>query len=148
MVIFSKIIYSSDGPERPLIMVNNKNIPSDNRFIKTENSTLNLQCSVDSNPASLVTWYRRGSLLKSTTANSLEHTLQNIQCADSGMYFCTASNGIASSMNISVQLVVQCMYYYSCLELSIFKLRSQLTKSLIFRRQDFITYGIPETRSR
>ncbi|ESO95971.1 hypothetical protein LOTGIDRAFT_174992 [Lottia gigantea] len=70
-----------------------------------EGSDVIFNCNVDSKPVSTVTW----SFSTSTDTNTGQQwTLTQAKCQDTGIYTCTANNGIGQSTTKSLPLNIRC----------------------------------------
>ena len=96
MIFIVHVCFFIDGPDEPSVFLN----PSKSSFYVGEDLTLS--CSADSNPPSKCTWTFQSTKhffgIKDIlcTKKSIGSTLmlQNVQINCSGIYTCTASNGL------------------------------------------------------
>lgn len=76
-----------------------------------ENRNISLECDVDANPLSNITWkfLKTGTVLNNTY-NSSNGILEipSIKCLDHGKYMVVAANGIGRSASKSTTIVVNC----------------------------------------
>ena len=94
--------------------------PSDLRLVIHKNSTVNesesanFQCSVDSNPASKITWTSTGSGKVLQTDHSVlqsNYTINRANCTQTGAYMCQATNtfnGVMGMVNKTIDFYVLC----------------------------------------
>ena len=74
-----------------------------------ELTNMTLRCEVDSNPGSTIKLLNNSQTLRQVTnSKHAEYTWSEAGCLDTGTYTCEANNGIKSTVNKSVQLVVRC----------------------------------------
>ncbi|ESO92690.1 hypothetical protein LOTGIDRAFT_175671 [Lottia gigantea] len=67
-------------------------------------------CNVDSKPVSTITW---SSSISTDTNTGQQWTLTQAKCQDTGIYTCTANNGIGQSTTKSLPLNIRCKYIFS-----------------------------------
>ncbi|KAE8300566.1 Sialoadhesin Sheep erythrocyte receptor [Larimichthys crocea] len=94
------LIVVADAPKLPSVSVS----PSAEIV---ENSSVNLTCSSDANPAANYTWYKKnGDPDPQPLSKEAELVFRSIQSSDSGEYYCTAENelGRRTSESISVNV--------------------------------------------
>ncbi|ESP03296.1 hypothetical protein LOTGIDRAFT_176393 [Lottia gigantea] len=75
-----------------------------------EGSDITLNCNVDSKPVSTVTW---SSSTSTDTNTGQQWTLTQAKCQDTGIYTCTANNGIGQSTTKSLPLNIRCKFMLS-----------------------------------
>lgn len=78
--------------------------------IVDEYSNTTITCSVDSNPISNISWYRENIEISTTHSadNKNELHFENTSCDDTGVYQCSASNGIGQIDTKDFKLNVLC----------------------------------------
>ncbi|ESO95974.1 hypothetical protein LOTGIDRAFT_239377 [Lottia gigantea] len=70
-----------------------------------EGSDVIFNCNVNSKPVSTITW---SSSTSTDTNNGQQWTLTQAKCQDTGIYICTANNGIGQSTTKSLPLNIRC----------------------------------------
>lgn len=99
-------VYSKDGPAIKSLKVLNGSTA-------LENSSVLLECEVESNPAPDIEWTFKNELLRdiSFTAGRSYYTIARATCFQTGIYSCTANNSIdeqAYNVRKEVELFVNC----------------------------------------
>ena len=71
-----------------------------------------VECAVSGNPEPTMVWSRRGSELPHGSHTSCPAasclTVSSVARADSGLYTCSADNGVGEAASANINLVVQC----------------------------------------
>ena len=80
--------------------------PTDQRIIETD--TAIFHCNATGNPAPNITWTKDGKTVSTGDTLSFQSNRN-----DSGIYWCSAENGLNSTVNASVTLDVQCTFIIS-----------------------------------
>ncbi|ESO97185.1 hypothetical protein LOTGIDRAFT_239176 [Lottia gigantea] len=75
-----------------------------------EGSDITLNCNVDSKPVSTITW---SSSTSTNTYIGQQWALTQAKCQDTGIYTCTANNGIGQSTTKSLPLNIRCKFILS-----------------------------------
>ena len=75
--------------------------PSDQTL--TENKKVTLRCTAVGNPSPKITWLKDRVILAEEETLSFE-----VSRVQSGVYWCSADNGLSAAVNASAELNVQC----------------------------------------
>uniref|UniRef100_A0A3B4T9U0 B-cell receptor CD22 n=1 Tax=Seriola dumerili TaxID=41447 RepID=A0A3B4T9U0_SERDU len=89
-------LYPADAPKVSVLMNPSGDVMKD--------SSVNLTCSIDANPAAKYTWYKEKQLLLS---GEPQLVFTSVQSSDSGEYYCTAENELGKTTSEHVSLKVK-----------------------------------------
>lgn len=82
--------------------------PSDGKFVVRKGSTITLECEAKGNPTPEITWQRANNLLPSgdKTLNGNSVVIQDVSRHHSGIYMCSANNGVGAPAMAEIDLKV------------------------------------------
>ncbi|XP_073511868.1 Schwann cell myelin protein-like isoform X2 [Phyllobates terribilis] len=81
----------------PDVIITMKGGVRDNAFIVKEGESAQINCTVDSNPISNITWFVENEKKEPIHGQWLIYNLTNISLSDAGKYSCTGKNNLGSS---------------------------------------------------
>ncbi|XP_077112433.1 sialic acid-binding Ig-like lectin 13 [Ranitomeya variabilis] len=81
----------------PIVIITTRGGVKDNTFIVKEGDSVQINCTVDSNPIAEITWLVENEKKEESNGQWLIYNLTNISPSDAGKYLCKGKNNLGSS---------------------------------------------------